>query len=526
MPSPEVIRLRALLTDAASLAGSLGDDARQEPPGVGYFADDGTSGIAEAINAIGGHDGEITLFVGAGVSMEAELPSWNALVRELLIKASGANGPDEVVERWAATVLEEGPLAAAAVAESLYPDEVTFRQALRTALYHGAPELFAPGALAGQIAWLKKRLGHRLAILTVNYDGLLEAGLRDCGLSVKSYVRGRSEPEGEAAVWHLHGRLVRDARGTNWDRPGNLVLSEGSYVSSTTRPFPQQFVQQRLANSLCVFVGLSMTDPNFIRWLYNAERESELPRYVIFVRQASEISDQRVRTILERSAVARWSRYGVTPVWANYYGEVAQIIHEIGLHSNGNAPTEFAARARERLKLGAAQLSPPDPDVFAGAQAAASLWLRRRLDGIREICASADPPVELGDHHLGLGLWAVDHDTGMISNWASSDRAYQEPDAVIPSPLNVQSRWVSAVAIANGVSVEQDPMVYASRWRFIRGIPIIVDGGGERSIAGALTLTSTTPLSQCPLAKHNAPAGLLGEIDKYLSGQASEFFLP
>lgn len=526
MPSQELTRLRALLADAASAADTLGDDIRQEPSGVGYFAKDGTSGIADAIETIASHVGDITLFIGAGVSMEAGLPSWNALVRELLVNTRAPADSDEIVETWATAVLEEGPLAAAAVAESLYPDELAFRQALRNALYGGEPDLFAPGALAGQIAWLKKRLGHRLAVLTVNYDGLLEAALRDCGLAVKSYIRGWREPEGVAAVWHLHGRLVRDVEGTNWARPGNLVLSEGSYISSTSRQFPQQFVQQRLTSSLCVFVGVSMTDPNFIRWLYNSEHKTDVPRYVVFVRQASEVPDQRVRRMLERSAVARWSRYGVTPVWANYYGEVAQIIHEIGLSSNGNTPTDFAERARERLAAGAARLSPPHPDLFPDAQADASRWLRSRLDGVREICASATPPIPLESYHLGLGLWAVDHDTGTIMNWASSDRAYQEPDAVIPNPLYVHSRWVSAAAIANGVSVEQDPMVYASRWRFIRGIPIVVDGAGERSIAGVLTLTSTTPLVDFPLAKQNAPPGLLGEIDEYLCGEASEFFLP
>ena len=59
------------------------------------------------------------MFVGAGVSMEAELPSWNALVRELLVGASRAGDEEDAVSAWADTVLQEGPLAAAAVAESL-----------------------------------------------------------------------------------------------------------------------------------------------------------------------------------------------------------------------------------------------------------------------------------------------------------------------------------------------------------------------------------------------------------------------
>jgi len=262
------------------------------------------------------------------------------------------------VTAWADAVLEEGPLAAAAVAEALYPDAAAFRRALRDALYERDPQSYVPGALAGQISWLKQRLGSRLALLTVNYGGLLEAALAERGIEAASYVRGRSEPAGKAAVWHLHGRLIRATSGKSWHREGNLVLSEGSYVRSTASTFPQEFVAQRLRSTLCVFVGLSMTDPNFIRWLYNSADQPGGPRFVIFVRQAAPPSDQPVQEILEHSAAARWARYQVTPAWANYYGEVAQVIHEIGLSCGGARVSNFAARARQRLANGAARLSP------------------------------------------------------------------------------------------------------------------------------------------------------------------------
>jgi hypothetical protein len=302
------------------------------------------------------------------------------------------------------------------------------------------------------------------------------------------------------------------------------VLSEGSYVRSTASRFPQEFVAHRLRSSLCVFVGLSMTDPNFIRWLYNSADQPGGPRFVIFVRQAALVADQRVQDILEHSAAARWARYKVTPVWANYYGEVAQIVHEIGLRSGGATVTAFASRARRRLANGASRLSPRNQPEFAQAQRDASEWMRRRLHAIVAICSASDPPVDLGGHHLGLGLWAVDHETGQVMNWVSSDRAYQEPDAIVQNPLHVRSRWVAAAAIANGVPVEEDPMVYASRWRFVRGVPVVVEEGGERSIVGAVTLTSMTPLKDFPLAKGKAPPGLLSAIDDFLATQVGEFF--
>ncbi len=525
MPRSDLARLRGALAEANALAGKVDDAAGSELPGTGYFADAVTSGITAAIDTIAGHLGEITLFVGAGVSMEAELPSWNELVRNLLVGARRPEDEPDAVDAWAETVLQEGPLAAAAVAESLYADPASFRRALRDALYARGFAAYVPGSLAGQIAWLKQRMGGRLALLTVNYDGLIEDALRERRLEPVSYVRAWSEPADKSAVWHLHGRLIRARSGRSWLSEGSLVLSEGSYVRSTTSTFPQELVAERLRGSLCVFVGLSMTDPNFIRWLYRSAEERGGPRFVIFVRQASPVADERVRHILERSAAARWARYHVTPVWANYYGEVAQIVHEIGLRCDGSEPLDFRTRARRRLANGTARLSPPTPREFIEAQGEAADWLRRRLDDVIAICKAFEPRVVLSGHHLGLGLWAVDHDTGQVMNWVSADRAYRDPQAVVANPLRFDSRWVAAAAIANGVSVEEDPRVYASRWRFVRAIPVIVEADGERSIVGAVTLTSTTPLADFPLSQDKAPPGLLNALDGLLSRQVGEFYV-
>lgn len=175
--------VRRLLKEAAERAALLGEEPREEPPGVGYFAGERQEDLDKAIQAIAEHDGDITMFVGAGVSTEAQLPSWADLVRELLVDGAANDLDGEDRELWVDAILAEGPLAAAAIARALKPDEVEFRRALRRALYGGRPPSgFAPGALAEQIAWLKRRLGSRLRIATANYDGLLEAALEDAGL--------------------------------------------------------------------------------------------------------------------------------------------------------------------------------------------------------------------------------------------------------------------------------------------------------------------------------------------------------
>jgi hypothetical protein len=522
MASSDVERLRDLLDEALIRAEVLAQEPREEPEGAGYFDDPG-GGVAEAVERIASHDGPIALFVGAGVSMEADLPPWGALVGRLLEDVAGDLEGDARRE-WVDLTLAEGPLAAAAVARSLRENDVEFRRALRRALYDGRqPQHFAPGALAMQIAWLKERLGSRLRLLTANFDGLLEAALREVGLEPVSYVRANPEPEGKAAVWHLHGRLMQNDAGSDWLRPGPLVLAEGDYVQSSYATWPQQYVADRLRDSMCVFVGLSMTDPNFIRWLYRYGAEAELEHTAIFVRQGAPVRDRAVRTKLEESAAARWRRSGVTPVWTNYYGEVAQMLHEAGLRMTDADVPHFGVRAAAWHGAAKRLLAPEDPDEFVDAQRDVSEWLRGRVHDIRKVADTHG--VDLSEEDLGLGLWAVDHDRGVAELWATSAASMADRGVVEARPVHVGSRWIGVEAITRGISLEQDPAVYTSRWRFVRGIPVIVEDGEARGVVGAVTLTSTTPMGSCRLAADNAPPGLLREVDRFLGTSAGEFFV-
>jgi hypothetical protein len=127
-----------------------------------------------------------------------------------------------------------------------------------------------------------------------------------------------------------------------------------------------------------------MTDPNFIRWLYryaNGERQ----HLAVFVRQASRAPNEAVRSSLERSAAARWKLAGVKPIWSNYYGEVAQFVHEIGLHNQSPGGTGFPERAAACLATAKAGLMPASQAGFLEAQEELSSWLEDRVKDVRSI---------------------------------------------------------------------------------------------------------------------------------------------
>ncbi len=513
--------LKRLLGEAQESASLIGDEPRAEPPGVGYLNDPDGS-LSEAVEQVASHEGRIAMFVGAGVSTEAGLPLWSELTADLL-EGVGGDLDDEERARWLGLASEEGPLASAAIAKALHSDDAEFRRALRRTLYRGRrPSDFKPGALAGQLAWLKGKLGPRLLLLTANYDGLLEAALREQGLDTVSYVRGKGEPEEKSAVWHLHGRLMLNPAGSKWLSEGELVLAEGDYARSSYATWPQQYVGERMKDSLCVFIGLSMTDPNFVRWLYRYGADSDFDHLAVFVRQSAPIGDGPVRRKLEEATAARWAQAGVRPIWTNYYGEVAQLVHEAGLRIAEPDASPFARRARARFECGRDLIVPDDPESLVEAQEDANRWLKDRLEGVRALFRAAG--IQLDDEDLGLGLWAVDHERGLGVLWATSDHVVVDRDALEEWPLHAASRWVGIQAIMRGVVIEDDPAVYTTRWRFIRGIPVVVEPLGKRSIVGALTLTSSVPLVKSALSVERAPSGLLHEIDRMLAGSAAALF--
>lgn len=94
-------------------------------------------------------------------------------------------------------------------------------------------------------------------------------------------------------------------------------------------------------------------------------------------------------------------------------------------------------------------------------------------------------------------------------------------------PLAWDSKWVAVEAITQGSVVEWDPDTYASRWRSVRGIPLVWTRPEhrERIIVGAVTLTTTKPAGKSIFdrAEQHAP-GIRKTIDIALRKQLVRFW--
>jgi hypothetical protein len=101
-------------------------------------------------------------------------------------------------------------------------------------------------------------------LLTYNFDCLLEEALDAIGRRYTRVDRDSFPVDGELPIRHVHGWLEREPSDAEW-----LVFAEDEFHARYADPFDWSNVVQLNAFSqrCCLFVGLSMDDPDLRRLL-------------------------------------------------------------------------------------------------------------------------------------------------------------------------------------------------------------------------------------------------------------------
>jgi hypothetical protein len=473
--------------------------------------------IGEVIERFGSSR-KMAVFVGAGSSIEAGLPTWEELIKRLLDRAAReANLFSKPKDRraWVKSMLQvESLIGAASVVEGLLNKHLI--TVLRQELYAGQTKWeknlkardYFPGPIANQIAYLRLTFeGQRrqLHIFTTNYDDLLEVALQNQPKLAKKYtiypyVRPGKEPDHPLKVRHLHGYLGRQSKTL---RP--VTLTEHSYYLDRMDNFWQEpEVVSELNETPCLFLGTSLTDPNITRYLYEAKGEQR--HAVIFVRQAETyLVPASVRRVREAVAIERWSKR-LDVIFVDHYSDVSQLLHEIAnrRRTTKGRYTPLTIRARRYLTNLETEILKPDSDEeFLERQKELHEVL---VDILDQACAvmsrkkkqKLDLTTELG---LSMALWLLDISGRKLTAWATTDRIHCNVAALQTVELNPNSRWVAAKAFCSGRYTEEKWDYSNSRWSYIIGIPLWTKGG--HIPVGALTLTTRTSANRTKLAQMN-----------------------
>jgi hypothetical protein len=231
--------------------------------------------------AAGVAGGPVTLVLGAGVSLSRGVPLWGELAAQIWQRATGA--ALALPPRGHPFELQFAFELAASALERRQPRAGAFAELVRAAIYaRTVPGRAADtlGTLAGILRRDHARTERQVSrVITFNVDDLLEHDVHrrrawkanpivwPVSRESHSPRRGRARRR-PIPVYHIHGFLPRFPDSYP-GAPDTLVFTDAQYWKTVAHPssFANRVVAHALHDSACVFVGLSMTDVNLIRWL-------------------------------------------------------------------------------------------------------------------------------------------------------------------------------------------------------------------------------------------------------------------
>ena len=253
-------------------------------------------------------DNQLTLVCGAGISRDSSIPDWNELLVNILNETffdDGSNVPkSKILAEDLLSLMPQSNLILGKYLRlvlkkdfekvvqkhlySYYNQDRDFESsmmvqgheiinyALETNMMKAIVELARP-----------KRRGKRLeSIITFNFDDLIECALSKHNIEYCSiWKEGQIYGIDALPIFHVHGFLPNQRE---IDSP-NLVFSEEAYHSQFIDPYSWSNLIQlnTFSTNICLFVGLSLSDPNLRRLLdISWRRNQRCKHYIVKIGRA------------------------------------------------------------------------------------------------------------------------------------------------------------------------------------------------------------------------------------------------
>lgn len=293
-------------------------------------------------------DNQLTLVCGAGISKDSSIPDWNELLVNILNEAFFNENLDIPESKISAedliSLMPQSNLILGkylrlvlkndfekVVQKHLYAyynqnrdfessiivqGHEIINYALETNMMKAIVELARP-----------KRRGKRLeSIITFNFDDLIECVLSKHNIEYcPIWKEGQIYGVDALPIFHVHGFLPNQKE---IDSP-NLVFSEEAYHSQFIDPYSWSNLIQlnTFSTNICLFVGLSLSDPNLRRLLDISWRRNQRCKHYIIIRKAPQKNrtDEIATMLFEQDA----NSLGLNVIWCSDFSEIPGILSSI-----------------------------------------------------------------------------------------------------------------------------------------------------------------------------------------------------
>lgn len=471
----------------------------------------------------------LVLVLGAGVSMNASLPSWRALIT----KMTGA--------------IDEGPLRKIAIQDTSDPMRkaeiilnlvkqgnvnVQDHEVIRDALYHKNATV-VPGQLANSLGRLIYTHRSHVKVLTTNFDDIIEKALyhyfdesRVGAYSISQVDQWREwgRTPGNIGVMHLHG-LVRQGRAPE----APIILTESQFLKYGARV--RAAISDVIDGACTIFVGLGMSDPNLIGPLYESAGTTS-PRFALVVpaRESNASVEESARYAIG-SARYLEEKLGLSPIFLKSYSQLNQVISDLALASVEPDRYLAADDPGESLTYGH-RLTRALEECYAAIGCSGADWAPVGQAGVdfnerlyRSLTIPGGPlhvlermsglyrTTKLGGldgENFGLSLWLRTRDAVagketyslcMVGTSAYTHREEWSMRREIPISADTEFTAAQAVFQGSRQAANVVPSPNSQMWRGVVAAPVLlVASGSDKSIhgepadiltIGAITLNST-----------------------------------
>lgn len=243
--------------------------------------------------------------MGAGVSASAGVVTWDNLLEQLCVKKE-INKIDSDID----SVIKGRYIIDEYKKKGKIPDE--FYYDMRGILYANTHSSKLIESIANLINTCRIE-----SIISYNYDDLVEQEVNKTNRCYPVYAKTRPVEGNNFYIYHVHGFIPKNGI---WS---DIVLGEREYHKIYQESYNWGNVEQlhALCRSSCLFIGLSMTDPNLRRLIDISIDGGEVePVHFAFLRRI-EYNIQLTEKILRG--------FGINCVWYDRYEDLPNLINAL-----------------------------------------------------------------------------------------------------------------------------------------------------------------------------------------------------